>query len=70
MERAYEETAPEILSIYPPPCVNDEDPDCNCVQVHSDWIAGKFVSSRDMTAILNSRLFVDVQLPSLHDAGY
>lgn len=40
METAYEDTAPQILSLYPPPCMNDDDPDCNCHEVNSLWING------------------------------
>ena len=34
----YGDTADEVLSIYPPPCMDNRDPDCSCQAVSADWL--------------------------------
>jgi hypothetical protein len=41
-EKVYGDTAEEILSIYPPPCMDDTDPECSCYTVASQWLTGMF----------------------------
>ena len=41
METVYQDTSEQILALYPPPCMNNNDPDCSCRDVASDWLTGK-----------------------------
>jgi len=41
METAYGDSSSEILSIYPPPCLDDENPLCGSFEVATNWMNGK-----------------------------
>ena len=37
----YQDTTPAILSIYPPPCMDNDDPDCGCQTQYAQWMTGR-----------------------------
>ena len=45
MEKIYADTSPQLLSIYPPPCMDDDDEACSCHDIAAEWLTGYILFS-------------------------